>query len=813
MNNSYDFLDKLVSFDNKTVENLLNNDEEKQKLLSINPMDWLSWLDEKDGRLKFSNLVSVGYSTGFSRSSIIDRVNEIGEIIRKLSKQHIDVVLNNQNNKWITKNIMSNYKTILSDILTLPYPCYTSILSREIEKSTESNQWKFEFRTVFLPIMNEDKTVDEDLIEHLSKMMNDMLFDDENSTSSVLQKPQLKCILEHMFTRFINISGYKKYYVNHFELLMIRLLDPKYNKSNNSIQGLGIVLNMMLQSINFENMEFDTIKIFCKSLNNYINHVNSDSNFNSNSKIINLNHELFYKFETQFFQHSASLYHSTEDEKFQRVNDMFQSNPLFFNTLLSNIAQPNNVKNNKIVYNIENWTRINKYFKKQSGKLLTTFKYVAKFLYERDMKHFADILRSDFYIKNLSQKDKEILALWTHTDRPFKHNQEKDIFLNETSDFFIHKQQISNWLKNRLNQIIIQAPACKSQHVFMRGISKRCENLDMLSINPLAMTYDKNVARRFSMPNSKQGSCVLYIDIPKNSQFLALDRVSVFNGSEKEILFKSKSKMSPITTITTTTTTVNTLLDKTKDSIDVHILKNKNEIENNGNDDYDGDDYDKGDEIKDSINVHLIKDETEIGENGNNDNVKGDEKEPGYITRPMNREELIDIITKSTLKKCHVPFEFDDESIMQAVLSCLKVGGGSFQVLLNRAKSLLLHIRAWQLINCGFGNIADAVAEFWKSIETHFGSYDHNFEFKLWKNQSISSMKETNTLSDEADEEYCETMDDLYNFSTSIEKESFLSSKIDVDNNSTLSKREREGENQTSIEQAITKRYKKSNDF
>jgi len=193
---------------------------------------------------------------------------------------------------------------------------------------------------------------------------------------------------------------------------------------------------------------------------------------------------------------------------------------------------------------------------------------VSQWLFDSRMKPCMDIVHSDSFVRGLSSDDKELLALYTKASSLFMddvgiveggtsdgEDEDKDEDGYSDSEDVDHddddeyddddgsKEFIENarWRRQRLLELFKMAPPIINPLLLFRGVQVKCDDIVLLSRNPISSSFDPNVATGFA---DSYRHCVMTVEIPVGSRILALDSISTFGGAEREILLCPFSRLS-----------------------------------------------------------------------------------------------------------------------------------------------------------------------------------------------------------------------------------------------------------------------------
>jgi len=518
------FLNSL--FDRYLVKNALNHFSLEISQLDTNTLTtmpskfWLHWLNHENGREKFMQADEQHSESKKFRYL----VNSIGDCIRSMSKtsnNNVEIL----NHPFWTSTVPSSYRSTALSIFTHPYPMY--------------EEYIFEFHTT--TITGDDMKE----IENVTKFINNLLINYKNQSNNISDNmPGVKHLINVILKKFKQLYIHQQNYVAiEFRYLFFILLDPMYQnqlftKPEDDFSHLiSYMFNWIRPIYLLEGTSLKHFQTFAQSLNNYLCY--ADGNEEKSKlvvKILNMD-KILGVIWLAIFTKSPSAFES------QDINTILKECPCLFNALISDKIIRTTEYGDKIT--IEPYMQFcAKNYKEfgENGKYRNTetHGYLARLLYKSHIEPCLDIFISDNYVKSLSDNDKELITLWTHASSLFKslipiHNSSSSSSSKSLDIWKEEDGERSRWLINRLYQIIMNAPNTRKQQEFYRGLSVPCKSVKAKYDRPMSVSYNKQIALNFAMSHYQSG-CLLVTQLPEKSKMLAVDRVSIYYGREKEIL-------------------------------------------------------------------------------------------------------------------------------------------------------------------------------------------------------------------------------------------------------------------------------------
>jgi hypothetical protein len=296
---------------------------------------------------------------------------------------------------------------------------------------------------------------------------------------------------------------------------------------------------------------------------------------------------------------------------------------------------------------------------KYNTKMIDPAKYVGRLTLQHRLKTTClDILRSDAYVRTLSDDDVELLALWTWACSVLQEGKVPSA--EEIADIHTYQprdtpQQV--WLRQRLAYLIAQAPPSQRELVVFRGLSVNCGQVRLHSPNPMAVSYSPKIADTF---RKEEDGCALRIVLPPGTRFLCVDTVSTID-SECELLLPPHAM----------------LIDQENEA--AHAEPNTQ-----------------------TRHTYTISWSNEKG------NKASDVPPPPpiiYQIRGIETPELLFLLKKTHKELVGVEsaidmYKLDEDDAKSTLLD-----------------DLFYTVRSWQLVQCGFGPFEDASREFWRAME------------------------------------------------------------------------------------------------
>ena len=645
--NNLHLLNELCESD-QTITSVFD-DSNIQFMNNITSTEWISWLNNYDGRNKLAKFVKKNKNKNEYLPSWINYIKNY--II------HLSVSDGSRLTDEIWSSVKDYDKKIVLGVMTLPYPDLNDkhILRFHNVKIQHDNNT---FRCLNVAL----------------KLLRSFGFDVYKSEQMTRY---LNLILQFINNMILNKEITKFKFLKHYlNKLFFILFHPKHHH-NNKITGLDIFINYMVSdgkcdlfvnddAIYIEEFYYKDLKIFGNSADHYLEEARANINDKKNhNHFIKLNKHIeedWWKFvcNTLIFCKNFK-YHDQADGHVSKINNISKENPLFMNKMIECAKLLRKMPSEAIVI-LKN--EVSEFVKYKIFKDSKEGGCIAALIYEAIGVPCLDILASDSYVNSLSDDDKEILTLWTHACNLLQHRPQ-------------HSEEIEDltrkpFLRSRLYQIFIQAQKTKNSIVLYRGLSKACTRLERISKNPIAVSFDSKVAIGFT--NEGKG-CLLKIEVPPNSNILAIDRVSIYNGEESEILLMPNNELIDIDT-----------QGDDIENIDTEMAKNEDESENENEIQKEKETISVKFRVKDDINNAIVP-----------------VLKPSFIHRAMTQDELDVILIKSELSLDPITILFNIEH-------------DSFSYK-TKAQSLFESIRTYQLIYCGFGDVKLAIAEFWKLLK------------------------------------------------------------------------------------------------
>jgi len=617
------------------------NDQEKIFLSQITAAEWISWLNKQNGRNKLVNLVNNNTKKKFFAA----RSHQISYIKTYILQLSVNDYSRLTDSLW--SSIPMDDKKIVQSVLTLPYPFIND------------DNLQLEFSDINIPIWYKELQPAINTAVHILLILE---FDVHKSLQIMrFIELVIKAINDQILNERGDVILFELY--DKMDTLFAILLHPDHH---DKIKGLNIFLKYMTDAFKKymfftdEQYRFTSIRIFVNSSESYLKELST---------------------KNQIHRKGFIKIHDKEEEEEEIwwgkiCEDIFIS-PLKYNyaaSILNKILVENPIFMDKMMQCTKkirwNYNESMSLWVIASNKLTEqdifdgSFKagLVAKLLYEVIGIPCLDALSSDSYVNSLSDDDKELLTLWTHACSLFQNKRKKqEQEEQENDDKETENDEIQDlskipWLRNRLHYIFMQAPKTKAPLFLFRGINVKCNRLIKKSSNPLAVTFDKNIARGFS---SEGRGCFLKVTVPENTNILAIDRVSVYEQGEGEILLMPNSTL----------------------YIQGDSNSNTNEDEN---------------EI-----VVIYK--TESNEKSNIVPLP----KPSFQHREMTWKEFETLLIKSNiLYNTQQPLD-----ISSILIQLYTVDSRDY---IQVSDLLFNSIRTWQIIYCGFGDIKLAISEFWK---------------------------------------------------------------------------------------------------
>jgi len=617
----------------------LMTDTEKLFLSQITAAEWISWLEQQDGRKKLSDLVN-------------DTRPEYMEALAKQIGYIKDCILNLSTNDYsrLTDSLWSSIpmddKKVVQSVLTLPYPFIND------------DNLQLEFLDINIPV-----TYDE-IQSTIHTAVHILFFLGFN----VHKSPQIMRFIESVVTA---IKDRIRILYEHEDIILFEVYDNLnmlffilfHPDHHDKIKDLDVFIKYMTdpskKSMFFMNEEeedplyhYTYIKIFINSSESYLKELSNKTHSEGFIKIHKDDDEEEEE-ETWWGKICEDILISPFKHVFYEatiLNEILVENPIFMDKMLQC------TKKIRWGYN-ESMSLL----KTTANKLTDQDIFdgspkaglVAKLLYEVIGISCLDALSSDSYVNSLSDDDKELLTLWTHACSLFQNKRKRLQDKQKQENDEIKDLTKIPWLRNRLHHIFMQSPKTKTALLFYRGISVKCSHLKAKTTNPIAVTFDKDVAKGFA--GDDQG-CFLRIIVPESSNILAIDRVSIYEGDESEILLMSNS-----------------------------TLRKVQSFDNN------------------QENEVFVEFETDTDANSKIVPLP----KPSFHHKEMSWEEFGILLLKSNL------FRNTNNSLDVLIMlnELYTYDSKEYEFV---SDSLFNSIRTWQIIHCGFGDVKLAIGEFWR---------------------------------------------------------------------------------------------------
>jgi len=622
-----DFLNQLCELDDYPDQTEFDY-LEKDFLGKMTAADWMSWLDKQDGRNKFSKFVKHARNKNSSYP-----IHYIKVCVIEISSHDYSRLTDVQ---W--SSIPKNIKQVAQRVMTMPFPeinnynkqlQFKDINLEAIQKSLSSF---IETATFVLSTLGLDVYESPQMLKYIKliiEYINNLILDDIDLEKTLVPLHHKR--LRKLYFILFHPDHRDRLYTETF-------IDYMTSKVSNDI------------FITYDDDEYyKDLKIFVNSAEGYLK-----------KKIIKSRQEeenaWWGSICNDVFINYFDL--SNDISKYVDVlNNILKENPLFMNKMLKCAPE--------IAWGsarcMSTWKRLGlakELTKHHIFKHSETGGLLAILLYQVIGIPCLDILVSDMYVNSLSDDDKELLTLWTHACNLFQQKTPSvESIATQKESKNIPDSTRKEWLRNRLYQIFIQAPETDEEHVLYRGLNINCNRVNKMSINPMAVSFDYSVAKGFATDeHGENNGCILYITIPKKSNILAIDRVSIFDGDESEILLMPESD----------------LIDDSSNFTSTGFQQLQVKYSVNGN--------------KKSKFVGLPK--------------------PSFIHRKPSLEEFGYILLKSGLI-----FSTTDAMDHIKMLDELVNGNRKYNTI---SDALFKAIRTHQILYCGFGDVNLAIKEFWK---------------------------------------------------------------------------------------------------
>ena len=632
-----EFLNALCERTDFTYNQKLS-DNDNQNMSTLTAADWLSWLDKQDGRSKLANFVR--------KTSNTQIISEIGDHIIKLSSNDFSRLTDP-----LWSSISKEDKRIVQSVLTLPRPI-------------NHGKNKLTFSEIHIPTTYQDLGQSIDAAINILKAVQFDMF----------SSPQMLTFLD-LIIKAINKNILKKDMISYqitlnilrskLLVLFFILLHPEYH---DKIKGLSVFINFMI-SVNpkdefdlYRNNRFyENLKTLANSADIYFK-----QKLNKDENIIQIQNEA----EEQEWWNKICSYGFTDEFQNTRyntnmLNAILKDNPFFMDEMTICAQNISLTSAEALIL----WQKISdKFVERGICKDSKETGHIATLFYQLIGVPCLDILESDKYVNELSDDDKELLTLWTHAcnllqkKTPTAESIATKAEMDEVPDI-----TRKGWLRYRLHQIFLQSPKTKSDFVLYRGLDLSCNRVNRFSHNPIAASYDKKVAEGFAYDPDENG-CILRITVPKQSNILAIDRVSIYKGEEKEILLMPNSNLIDSS---------EKITEEITGAKPISVKLTLNKEANN--------------QIQPLSKPHFVHREMSLDEYSNI--LITSKTFPVFVPTNMTQLEMLDKLT--------VYFQLEDPSFLQ----------NKYDI---SSDLLFKAIRTWALLYCGFGDVQLAISEFWK---------------------------------------------------------------------------------------------------
>jgi len=621
------------------------DDHDYEVISSMTAADWLSWLDKQDGRNKLINFLK--------------RTNNKHIIFQM--EYHILALSSNDFSRLtdpLWSSVTKEDKRTVQSILTLPYPVV-------------HGKNNLTFSEIHIPIILYELMKS---VETAINILKEIRFD-------IFTSPQMLTFFDSTI-QGININILKKHIPIHssdlhrlrdkLTTLLFIVLHPEYH---GKIKGLDVFINYMISvgtkdhfNTCLDDQYYINLKILGNSADNYLKKkLYKDANF---IKIQNKAEEREW-----WNQICKGVFIDSIKYDYSNIillNTILKDNSFFLFKMTTRAQNISLTSSEALMM----WKQMSvKFAERRICKDSNETGYIAILFYQIIGVPCLDILASDRYVNELSDDDKELLTLWTHACNLLQKK-------TPTAESIATKSEMEelpditrkSWLRNRLHQIFLQSPKTKQDIVLYRGINVHCDKVNKFSHNPVAVSYDKKVAQEFA-----GDGCVLEITIPKQSNILAIDRVSIYEGDESEVLLMPNGNL-------TITSEENQKPEKGKS---ISVISKVNEDANK--------------------NVIPLS-------------------KPSFVHKEMTLDEYKYILIKSGVVSNYTVYTTHVE-ILDVLTGYMRYDYSKISDFLFKA------IRTWVLIYCGFGDVQLAISEFWKvsfSIYKDSSKMDTLNELKLF---------------------------------------------------------------------------------
>jgi hypothetical protein len=261
-----------------------------------------------------------------------------------------------------------------------------------------------------------------------------------------------------------------------------------------------------------------------------------------------------------------------------------------------------------------------------------------------------DVLRSDMYVRSLSSEDAELLTLWTHACSLLQERTEAPPAEEraKVKKFQPVDTPQRRWLVQRLAYLFAHAPSSHQELTVFRGITVACDAMRLQSRNPMAVSYAQDVAKQFV----GNDGCMICMVLEPGTRFLCVDTVSVFKGKERELLLPQHALL--------------------------EIAKQKESSQDAEN--------------PVSIHTFSVRWPTDFTTDAQ------EPVRPAYVKRPISTRELLFLLKKGKFKG--------------SVSEVIELFNRPEQSYAHDATELFRIARSWQLAQCGFGPVQDAIDVF-----------------------------------------------------------------------------------------------------
>jgi len=615
---------------------------EKDFLSKMTAADWMSWLDKQDGRNKLSKFVKHARNKNSSYP-----IHYIKVCVIELSSNDYSRLTDAQ---W--SSIPKKNKKVVQLVMTMPFP--------EVHDNKE-----LEFKDINLEVI---RTSLSSHIETATLLLSTLGF-------GVHESPQMlqyiNLILEFITNLILDDIDLEKTLVPlHNEVLrrlyFILIHPDHWNnfKVETFIDYMTSDAWHRIPNTYNDYIYYEDFKIFVNSAESYLKKKPRKTIKQEDLLWNVVCDNVFINYFSS--SHDASKYVSL-------LNSLLRDNPLFMDKMLKSTS----IIRRETASSMVTWKKLaNELINYNIFKDSEIGGHMATLIFQVIGVPCLDILASDVYVNSLSDDDKELLTLWTHACNLFQQPiPTVESIVTEKESKNIPDGTRKEWLRNRLHQIFIESPKTKSEHIFYRGIATHCSNLISESINPVAVSFDYNVANEFTQIGNEEESepgCMLHITVPKYSNILAIDRVSIYAGDESEILLMPNSNLIDIK-------------KRTKYS-------------------------DEFNELHATYSVVVDEKNKFVGL-----------PKPLFTQRKMRLEEFGYLILKTNLI-------YNTMDKMASIKILDELADYSHRDYKRISDALFKAIRTYQILYCGFGDVKLAIEEFWKLA---FDVYANNNKIHL----------------------------------------------------------------------------------